>query len=426
MTETVHAPLTYGQLSVWRSIEHLPLDTTEANLTRTWDLPEGTDVAAVRAALDALEARHESLRTTYAFRGERGIEQVVRPPAGVDVPVVDVDGLAPPGSGAKPLAARGFALDREPAWRVALHAVDGRPVRLAVCIHHMVADSVGIGILHDELLGLLAGKTLADDPPTPREIAAEQHSGAWDARTQGAVAYWRRCVADGPAGEQAPDAATDICWADFFSIPALEAARDLAAGLNVSLQTVVFSAFCQAVAVRDGRTDIVVGQVSGNRTDARSRRLVSTVVQLVPVRVVLDPGDDFPDLAKRLQWSTLAAYRHGYFDVDALRDLEAEFGHNAAGAGFRYFFNFSDAFQAVDPGDVALGDDGWTIDFRDTGRDNGFRMYFVGTAGPMLQCTLRERSDEPRSAVTAERLTARTREFLVAFHDILRREAAQV
>ena len=65
MTETVRAPLTFGQLSVWRSIEHLPPDTTEANLSQEWDLPDGTDVSAVRRALDALERRHEALRTTF-------------------------------------------------------------------------------------------------------------------------------------------------------------------------------------------------------------------------------------------------------------------------------------------------------------------------------------------------------------------------
>ena len=138
MTETIRAPLTYGQLSVWRSIEHLPLDTTEANLSRTWDLPDGVDAAAVRGALDALEARHEALRTVFELTGARGITQVVRPPAGVDMPVAEAgDAAAAEARSPAPLAARGFALDREPGWRVELVTVGGRPVRLLVCVHHL-------------------------------------------------------------------------------------------------------------------------------------------------------------------------------------------------------------------------------------------------------------------------------------------------
>ena len=421
MTETVRAPLTFGQLSVWRSIEHLPPDTTEANLSQEWDLPDGTDVSAVRRALDVLEARHEALRTTFVPAGERGIEQEVRSPTGVAVPVVEVDSAA--GGEATRLAARGFALDREPAWRVAL-AADGRRRRLVLCVHHMVADVAGLRILQDELLALLAGGTLEDDAPTCRELATEQHDGVWDGRTRAAVDHWRRCLADGGAGEQAPDATTDVRWADLFSIPALHAAQRLAAGLNVSLQVVVFSAFCHAVAVRDGRTDLVVGLIAGNRTDARSRRLVSSINQLVPIRVRVEPDGGFAELARRLQWSTLAAYRHGCFDVDELRGLYEEYGYDAAGAGFRYFFNFSDAVQAREPAGVPLGPGGWAIDTRTSGRDNGFTVYLACTAGSLLRCRLRERSDEPRSSAAAERLTAKTRAFLLTFQDILLQEAA--
>lgn len=429
MDATLRAPLTFGQRSVWRSVEHLPPDTTEANIGQAWDLPEGTGVAEVRRALDVLEARHEALRTTFAFAGSDCVEQVVRPPTGVDAPVVEpevagLDAADAADDGTARVTARGFALDREPAWRVELVARDGRAVRLLVCVHHLVADATGLRILHDELLLLLAARTLGDDAPTCRQIAIEQSEGAWDTRTHAAVEHWRRCVADGSPGERAPDPTTDVLWADLYSVPALDAARRLADALGVSLQVVVFSAFCRAVTLRDGRTDLVVGLVAGNRTDARSRRLVSSEVQLVPIRVRVEPEGTFAELAQRLQWSTLRAYRQGSFDVDALRDLHEEHGYDAAGAGFRYFFNFSEAFQQRAPEDVRLGADGWRIDTHTTGRDNGFTVYFAATAGALLRCRFRERSDEQRSPAAAERLSERTRALLLAFQDILRQEAA--
>jgi hypothetical protein len=419
---TVRAPATFGQLSVWRSIEHLPPDTTEANLGQRWDLPEGTAVADVGRALDALEARHEILRTTFAFPEDGGVEQLVHPPTGVDLPVAEAG--APGQDETARVSGRGFALDREPAWRVELVTSAGRPVRLLVCFHHLLVDGTGLRILHDELLGLLAGRELDDDPPTCRQVAAEQAGGAWDRHTRAAVEHWRRCLADEPPGEPPPDPGSDVRWADLYSVPALDAARHLAAELEVSLHTVVLSAFCRAVAVRDGRAAMVVGLVAGNRTDARLRRLVASVVQLVPIRVAFEPGEGFAELARRLQWSTLGAYRRGAFDVDALRDLHAERGYDAAGGGLRYFFNFSEDLQQPVPEDVRLGPEGWTVETQTTGRDNGFRVYFAGTAGALLRCRFRERSDEPRSPAAAARLTAQTRALLLTFQDILRQEAA--
>jgi hypothetical protein len=426
MTEPALAPLTFGQLSVWRSVEHLPPDTTDANLSQAWDLPEGTEVAAVRRALDVLEARHEALRTTFVPGGERGIEQAVWPPRGVPVPVVAVGGSGAGGPASVEsigLAARGFALDREPGWRVALATVDGRPCRLLVCVHHLVADVSALRLLQDELSALLAGQALDDDAPTCRAMAAEQRGAAGDARTHAAVDRWRRCLAGAPPGEPAPDPTTEVCWADLFSVPALDAARRLAGHAGVSLQAVVLSAFCRAVAARDGHTQLVVGLIAGNRTDARSRRIVSSLNQLVPVRVGLEADDGVTELARRLQWSTLAAYRHGSFDVDALRDVRDEHGYDAAGAGFRYFFNFSDAFEQRAPDDDALGADGWTIETHATGRDNGFPVYLAATAGAVLRCRLRERSHEARSAAAAERLATRTRTLLLTLQDVLVHEA---
>lgn len=426
-SDAIRAPLTFGQLSVWRSIEHLPPGTTEANVGQSWALPDGHDVAEVRRALDALEARHEVLRTTFCRSGERGVEQVVHPPAGVTAPVVASDGAGDADEEVARLTARGFALDREPGWRVEVVERGGWAHRLAVCFHHLLVDATGLKVLHDELLRLLAGEVLPDDAPTCREVALEQHAGRWDARTAAAVEHWRRCVAedDPPPAEPAPDPATDIRWADLYSVPALGAARHLASTTGTSLQVVVLTAFCRAVARRDGPTDLVVGLIAGNRNDARSRRLVSSEVQLVPARVRIDLAAPFADLARQLQWSTLGAYRRGAFDVDALRGLREEHGYDAAGAGFRYFFNFSEAFQQRAPEDVRLGPGGWTVETHTTGRDNGFTVYFAATAGGLLRCRFKERSRETRSPAAAARLTAQTTALLLSFQDILRQAAEE-
>src|SRR5881628_3891644 len=85
------APLTFAQEVLWLLDRATPgltaYNTPVARRTR------GTlDVAALERALTALVARHETLRTVFAARGD-GAVQVVLPPAPVTVAVQDVSAL---------------------------------------------------------------------------------------------------------------------------------------------------------------------------------------------------------------------------------------------------------------------------------------------------------------------------------------------
>ena len=66
LRELARAPLTFGQLSLWRSVERLPPgQLVNTNVGYVWELPRGCTVEAVLNALDMLQERHESLRTGY-------------------------------------------------------------------------------------------------------------------------------------------------------------------------------------------------------------------------------------------------------------------------------------------------------------------------------------------------------------------------
>ncbi|HEX9316331.1 MAG TPA: condensation domain-containing protein, partial [Actinomycetota bacterium] len=87
-------PLSFAQQRLWFLDEFEP-NSSEYITPAALRLRGELDVEALNAALSALVARHESLRTTFESVEGRGV-QVVHPPSEVVVPVVDLSDLPAP------------------------------------------------------------------------------------------------------------------------------------------------------------------------------------------------------------------------------------------------------------------------------------------------------------------------------------------
>ncbi|MEH0822393.1 MULTISPECIES: condensation domain-containing protein [unclassified Micromonospora] len=394
MRELSRSPLTFGQLSAWRSIEHLPAErATSAILHGSWPLPADRPVSAVRYVLDLLERRHESLRTTYARGGAHGVEQVVHEADGVPVDIVDLGADADERADeiAAELARAPFALDVERPWRVRVVMGAGRPRRLALAVHHMTADAASIAILRRELIGALTGDLPTDEAPRCRDIAVEQRSDRWAARRSSALSYWERVVS---AASQPPvpavPAGTPKRWTVLRSTALTEAVAELTARLAVSTQAVLYAAFCRALAEHVGHDALLLALFAGNRLNPRWRNLVSSLNQVIPMLARVESGESLGQLARRMNAESLATYRHACYDVDSLADLEREHGYNGVGRGFRYFFNFV-PHPGGPPGRTSSAmAEPWTLETGSRGRDNGFPCYLLVNDGAPMTCTLRE------------------------------------
>src|SRR5262249_23249326 len=137
------------------------------------------DVDALGSALTALVDRHESLRTTFAdVDGRAG--QIVHPPAGVPLPVLDLSGRPGPERAAEldgVLAADSphpFDLRHGPLLRARLIRLAAGEHALSLALHHIVTDGWSMGVLVAEL-GVLyraaVGGTEPELPPLPYQYA---------------------------------------------------------------------------------------------------------------------------------------------------------------------------------------------------------------------------------------------------------------
>jgi len=126
------------------------------------------DRTALHRALDALVARHESLRTTFPSVDGRPW-QVIGAPTPLELGLTDLTGLPAGGRDAEltrvaaTQARRPFQLDRGPLLRTHLVRLGETSHVLVMTVHHIVFDGWSSGVFLREL-----GASTTSSPPEPR------------------------------------------------------------------------------------------------------------------------------------------------------------------------------------------------------------------------------------------------------------------
>ncbi|GGT43345.1 condensation domain-containing protein [Streptomyces chromofuscus] len=413
-------PLTFGQLSLWRSIEDLPpARLNVANLARIWELPPDCTPASVQEAVTRLVDRHEILRTRFLRSGPRGIEQEVwtAEPVRLDFVEVADDAEDVAAEIAEGFTAQPFEFENSRLWQARLVNRGGFSTHLVFCAHHMIADGTSLDNLRDELTAILSGQSFEEAAPTCREIAVEQESDAWSARRASATGYWQRSLAAAPPAVPPPAEDAPVLWGTLSSASALAGAIHRVREHGMSLHTITLAAFCRTLAVRSGQNRLLLGLIAGNRNDARSRALVSSLNQMTPLLVETKADEDFVSFAHRIHFQALRAYRHGCFNVDEIARIGRAYNRDGTGVGFEYIFNFLPG-PDVPSADPPEGDD-CRIETRFKGRDNGWPLYFRAGYSNSLWCELTIKREVPDSADPHGPLEAEVRSFLSDFHSLM-------
>ncbi|MET7423293.1 condensation domain-containing protein [Dactylosporangium sp. NPDC005555] len=277
-------PLTWGQRAIWHAIGRTVPNDHYFNLDRIVDLaPRTVPVDAALAALAALVARHEALRTRLGPDGG----QVLVEDGVLDVRVVDGgDDPAAAAARARDLLA-GTAFDYREEWplRAALVTRDGAVSHLVLVLCHLATDGHGAEVLARDLrlLALRGNRGLRPPQTGPLDLAAEQQSPEGHRRGTAALSYWAEQFARIPAtmfgAEVAPPRAPRY-WTGRIVSTALGGAVDaLAAQHGVSGSTVLLTAAGALAAAAGGHATTAVMPIVGNRFTTGHRDLVSTLSQ---------------------------------------------------------------------------------------------------------------------------------------------------
>ncbi|PWI44836.1 condensation domain-containing protein [Streptomyces sp. ICBB 8177] len=394
----IDAPLHFGQLSTWRSIETFAADRLmEVNVPGSWDVT-GLDEACILRALRCLTERHEALRTTFHTAGEVPFQRVH---AQLEPRVHRFEAPdAEPGTVTTALRAlhgRAFPVTDDPGWHVALLRVGGRPRRLLVSLSHMVVDVWAVRQLEAEFRVFATGGVPGGEPAAhPRDLAEAQSGDGWASRRRGARTYWNRVLDGGPGRNlPVPPARTDECriQATLRSHRLAELTRQAATAHGVSPQSVLTAMTAAALATVLRRDRVVLSVMCANRFDPRWQSIVSTMNQLVPLVCATGPDTALGAYLKRVHLGALLAYRHGSYDVDMATELAEQ---RVGGVSFAHdcWFNYvtgPDAPPSGPPGTPPPAAFAWTPPPRHAGHP--FYVRVNGDGDTSVEITLRADPD---------------------------------
>lgn len=346
----VEAPLSFGQLYSWREIDAYPADgKQEANLAATWDL-RGSTLEQVRVALRQLVQRHEPLRTTYHLRDGVPAQRIhADPPTPVELVDRVITDAGEPDRNTAELIGIGFAMTGELCWRGMQVNSDGAPMYLSLSFSHLILDVWSVLELQTQFNDLLASvdaQPAHPVEPSPRELARQQREDSAKTRRAATERYWRRLLAAQPT-DPLPVPASGVrqgrIQATLHSHRLGVLAAKVARTHGVTPPAVLLGIIAAAVSEHLDAPSITMSLMSSNRFAPEHRHLVTTMNQLIPVLVQVEPGSSLAEHITRVHWSAASAYRYSSYDLDQVRAIAAESGaHDGHGHGslFRCWFNY--------------------------------------------------------------------------------------
>ena len=210
------APLSFAQQRLW-FLDQMGSGSAY-NVPLAVRLRGALDVRALRAALDDLVARHETLRTTFPAREGRPA-QAIATETHVELAEIDLRTLAAEDREheARRLAAeetrRPFDLARGPLLRAMLLALGDQDRVLLVTIHHIVTDGWSMGVLTRELAAHYAARRRGEAaalPPLPvqyADFARWQRDWLQGEALERQLGYWRERLGGTCPGSSCPPTA---------------------------------------------------------------------------------------------------------------------------------------------------------------------------------------------------------------------------
>ena len=320
-------PLSFAQQRLW-FLERM------GNLGGTYHVPArlrlrgAVDRAALARALDAVVARHEALRTTFAEAD--GVPEQRIAPADTGFHLAEHDLAGHPGAEAElgRLAAEEarapFDLERGPLFRGLLVRLAPDDHALLLTMHHVASDGWSMGVLTRELSALYAAFLRGEPDPLPPLPVQYADYAAWQRRwVEGEVLraqadYWTRALSGAPELLELPtdrprparmDPAGATVWVELDEALTAEL-KALSRRHGTTLFMTLLAGWAAVLSRLSGQDDVVVGTPTAGRGRREIEGLIGFFVNTLALRVELSDSPTVAELLARVKARALAAQQN--------------------------------------------------------------------------------------------------------------------
>ncbi|MDP6674883.1 MAG: amino acid adenylation domain-containing protein, partial [Gammaproteobacteria bacterium] len=319
------APVSLMQQRLW-FLALLEPDNPAYHLHWSVRLTGALDRSALSQAVDALVARHDSLRTTIGVPERAPEVEPLQHIAGRKSVRVEYLGSS---RRLEDLIALPFDLSSGPLLRVHLLESESDQHILLLVIHHIIADGWSLSVLFDELSQAYNAYRCDEVPgwevPGSAGLPVQYADYAiwqrkWLTGTELArqTDYWCNHLAEAPELLELPidrprPALQTHAGAWFeLTIPAglTAALHGVGRAENCTLFMVLMAAFDIALARFAGTTDVIVGTPIAGRSRTELEGLIGFFVNTLVIRASVDGNPTIRELLGRVKQTALDAYAH--------------------------------------------------------------------------------------------------------------------
>ena len=332
-----HYPLSFPQQRIW--LLHRLAGASLYNTPWILRLRGPLDRPRLAAALTRIVGRHEALRSSFPFI-DGSPRQRVLPPGPVDLPIVDLRGVAEAERETqlhRELVAevrRPLDLERGPIFLALLVALAADDHVLVATTHHIVSDGWSTGLFFHELAEIYraaeAGRAaeLPELPVQTVDVAVWQRQQLEGPVLEAHARYWEQQLAGLPPSlalpfdRPRPRGVEGRLGTLPLRVPAELAARleALRQATGSTLFMVLVAAFGALLGRYVGGDDIPIGTHASNRNRRELESLIGFFVNTLVLRVDLAGQPSFRTLLDRVRRITLDGLAHQDMPFDRLVD----------------------------------------------------------------------------------------------------------
>ncbi|UBT81281.1 non-ribosomal peptide synthase/polyketide synthase [Pseudomonas amygdali] len=319
--------LSFGQQRLW-FLERYEPGSARYTISTAVRLRGGAiDIDLLQAAIDALLARHDVLRTVFIeVDGEP--RQCVQPTSVCPIAFLDLGPSSPAEQRDRidalmqEEAVKPFDLTQGPLVRISLVRLTSTEHVLLINLHHIVADDWSMTVLIQEVVDFYTkGLTGVESEPPALALQYLDYAVWQRQRAQGGLrgeqlAYWRGQLAgapevlDLPADRPRPPVQTYRGASLGLRLDRRTVTRLKALGQaqGATLFMVLQAAFCVLLHRYSGQRDLCIGVPTAGRSRLELEPLIGFFVNTLVLRAQVQPFSGFNQLLEQVKASALQAY----------------------------------------------------------------------------------------------------------------------